>query len=103
MNGPIHGPNHGQMHRRKFLRRAAATGLALGASRRLAASPGQSGSASGNANEKVIVAVVGTNGRGTALAQGFARLGAAEVAYVCDVDEKAADKAKKAAAGHQDK
>ncbi len=98
MNGPINGPNHGQMHRRKFLRSAAATGIALGASRRLAAL-GKSGSAS----EKVIVAVVGTNGRGTDLAQGFARLRAADVAYVCDVDEKAADKARKAAAGHQDK
>ncbi len=89
MNGP--------MHRRKFLRNAVATGVALGASRPIAASIGRSGSAS----EKVIVAVVGTNGRGTALARGFSGLGGAEVAYVCDVDEQAAEKARSAAAGEQ--
>ena len=89
MNGP--------MHRRRFLRNAVATGVALGASRPIAAAIGQSGSAS----EKVIVAVVGTNGRGTALARSFAGLGGAEVAYVCDVDEKAAEKAKSAAVGEQ--
>src|SRR4029077_4750726 len=36
--------------------------------------------------DKVVVAVMGMNGRGTVLARGFARTAQAEVAYVCDVD-----------------
>ena len=39
-----------------------------------------------SANEKVVVAVIGLNGRGIVHAQNFARLPNAEVAYLCDVD-----------------
>src|SRR5881296_4023757 len=67
------------MRRRKFLKTASAAGLGLVASPRFASwrrSP----------NEKVRVAVMGVNGRGTVLARGFARTTHADVAYVCDVD-----------------
>src|SRR6059036_4343356 len=67
------------MKRRKFLKTASAAGLSLVASPRVSSwlrSPG----------EKVRVAVMGLNGRGTVLARGFARAAHAEVAYVCDVD-----------------
>lgn len=43
--------------------------------------------------DKIIVGIMGTNSRGTALARGFARLPEAEVGYVCDVDERANAKA----------
>src|SRR6266542_3165748 len=40
-------------------------------------------------SNKVIVAVVGVNSRGAYLAKSFAGLADAEVAYICDVEEKA--------------
>ena len=43
--------------------------------------------------EAVVLGVIGVNGRGTALAAGFAAVGGARVAYVCDVDERVIDKA----------
>ncbi len=67
------------MRRRKFLKTASAAGLGLVASPRFSSwrrSP----------SEKVRVAVMGVNGRGTVLARGFARTTHGEVAYVCDVD-----------------
>src|SRR5438552_11344630 len=67
------------MKRRKFLKTASAAGLSL------VASPGVS-SWLRSPGEKVRVAVMGLNGRGTLLARGFARAAHAEVAYVCDVD-----------------
>src|SRR6266566_1630641 len=70
----------GPMKRRKFLKTASAAGFGLAAARSplfgLARSP----------NDKVVVAVMGLNGRGTVLARGFARTAQAEVASVCDVD-----------------
>jgi predicted dehydrogenase len=42
---------------------------------------------SGSPANKVIVAIMGANGRGTFLATHFAKLPDVEVAYICDVDE----------------
>src|SRR6266536_204978 len=67
------------MKRRKFLKTASAAGLGLMTPPRLSSwlrSP----------SEKVVVAVMGLNERGTVLARGFARTAHAAVAYVCDVD-----------------
>ena len=50
------------------------------------------------ANDKVVVAIIGTNGRGAQHAKMFSRLPGAEVAYICDVEEKALAKGMKAAA-----
>ena len=44
------------------------------------------------ANERIRVAVMGVNSRGDALAQTFAAAEGAEVAWVCDVDSRAAEK-----------
>ncbi|HVR76618.1 MAG TPA: Gfo/Idh/MocA family oxidoreductase [Planctomycetota bacterium] len=74
------------LHRRSFLFRAASGGLALGALRAPAFA------ARRGANEKVLVAVMGTNGRGSDLARGFARQEGCEVAVISDVDERAAAK-----------
>ena len=68
------------MKRRQFVKTMSATGLGLAAARSplraLGASP----------SEKVVVAVMGLNGRGTVLARVFAETPNAEVACVCDVD-----------------
>src|SRR6185436_446545 len=68
------------MNRREFLRTAAGA-VALGAT---------------GANDRIVVGVMGVSrsnsgknpGRGSTLAMGLAALPGAEVAYVCDVDEK---------------
>ena len=77
------------LDRRRFLENSAAATVAFTAwssakALRAAESPG----------EKIVVGVMGINGRGRALADGFASVGGCEVAYLCDVDEKALDRAK---------
>ena len=67
------------MKRRKFLKTASAAGLGVVASPRVA-------SWLGSPNERVMVAVMGLNGRGSVLARTFARTANTRVAYVCDVD-----------------
>ncbi|MBC7893133.1 MAG: Gfo/Idh/MocA family oxidoreductase, partial [Sphingobacteriaceae bacterium] len=47
----------------------------------------------GAPNEKVVLGVMGVNSRGLYLAEQFAKLPNAEVAYICDVDETAMAKA----------
>src|SRR2546422_6398911 len=84
------------MKRRKFLKTASAAGLSLMASPEVSSwlrSPG----------EKVRVAVMGLNGRGTVLARTFARAAHAEVASVCDVDSLVLAKGVSAVSGVQGK
>lgn len=78
--------------RRTFLRRAALASAACAGIQFLA--PRVFG-----ANDRVRLGVMGVNGRGSDLAGGFTRLADAEIAYVCDVDERALAKGLKAAAG----
>src|SRR5689334_5240508 len=40
-------------------------------------------------SNKVVVAVMGVNGRGAYLAESFSKLPNVEIAYICDVEEKA--------------
>ncbi len=56
-----------------------------------------------NAGEKIILGVMGTGGRGKGVAASFARLPGAEVAYLCDVDERNLAKALSAVQEHQPK
>lgn len=86
------------INRRGFMARSAAagaawSGLALAQSARAADAP----------SEKIRLGVMGTNGRGHALATGFAGLPGAEIAYVCDVDQRAVDKTAAAVEKAQDK
>ena len=76
----------GSVSRRYFLAQsaAAASTLALASSARRS-------HAQDTSSEAVVVGVMGVNGRGGALAKGFAGLNA-RVAYVCDVDERAIEK-----------
>lgn len=73
--------------RRTFLRAASAAsaaGMATWASSGFAPVH----AATQSPNEKVIVAVMGVNGRGDVLAKTFAANANAEVAYICEVDER---------------
>lgn len=77
--------------RRAFLATAttAAVAVASGARSRAA-----------GANDKVVVAVVGANNRGSQLATGFAEEDGLDFAYVCDCDESAIQKGIDAATMH---
>lgn len=72
------------MNRRRFIQVSAAAGAAATLGRRSIAQEG--------ANNKLVVAVMGTNGRGTAHASAFTRQKNATVAYICDPDTRAITK-----------
>jgi predicted dehydrogenase len=80
------------MKRRKFLKTASAAGLGIATARV------RPWGALGAPGERVAVAVMGLNGRGTVLAKAFARTPNARVAYVCDVDSQVLAKAAAAVA-----
>src|SRR5215469_12761025 len=73
------------LNRRHFLGAAAAAGVGLGLS---AAS-----NVLGANEKKLVVAVMGTGGRGTEHAKTFAKQADVEVAYCCDADKDRAGKA----------
>jgi predicted dehydrogenase len=78
------------MKRRTFLQGAGAAGMGLAAGSRLAA---PLFAFDGSPAEKVVLAVMGLNGRGMVHAQNFARSANADVAYLCDVDSDVLAKA----------
>jgi predicted dehydrogenase len=73
------------MNRRRFIQVSAAAGAA-------AATIVRRSIAQEGANNKLVVAVMGTNGRGCDLARGFTRQKNATVAYICDPDTRAITK-----------
>ncbi|MGV3641685.1 MAG: Gfo/Idh/MocA family oxidoreductase [Adhaeribacter sp.] len=78
--------------RRDFIKKTALGAAALSVGGVL---PGFSAKSYGNilgANERIMVAAMGVNSRGLALARNFANQPNAQVMYVCDVDSRAADK-----------
>ncbi|MBL9122471.1 MAG: Gfo/Idh/MocA family oxidoreductase, partial [Planctomycetaceae bacterium] len=78
--------------RRSFLAQGAlAAGAALSARAQEtpAASPTAASETPAN---KIRLAVIGTNGRGAALATSFTKQSGAEVIWICDVDDQAAAK-----------
>lgn len=83
--------------RRKFLKT-----VATGAGAALAMPALSYGNIIG-ANDRVVVAVMGTNDRGHQLARAIATLQNVEVAYICDVDSRAVDKTSASVSGIQDR
>ena len=86
------------LNRRQFIKRGAAAGASLAALPHFnilqgAVSPG----------EKVVLGVMGANGRGSDLIGGFSRLAGVEIGYVCDVDERAIAKGFKTLGNRQAK
>ena len=74
------------LNRREFMKKSASTTAAV-------AVLGQARASS--ANDKVIVGVMGTGGRGTALTKLFAERKDVQIAYVCDVDSRRSANARK--------
>ena len=72
--------------RRQFLCQAGKTALSAAAGASLLAAPRRAKAVS--ANEKIVVGVVGIQGRGSTLTMGFATRPDCEVAYLADVDTK---------------
>ncbi len=72
-----------EFSRRSFLTGATAATVALAAPKRSRAAA---------ANEKVVLAIMGANNRGSQLATTMANLPEAQIAYICDCDENAIKK-----------
>ncbi len=83
-----------EITRRSFLQTAAAATVGLGVT-------GAPALQAQGANDRIVLAVMGLNGRGSQLARVLASLPGAEVGYLCDVDDKAIAKGLKAVAGRQ--
>lgn len=73
--------------RRSFLGTSAAAGAALAVWSEIPAAE-----ETRSANDRLVVAIIGTNGRGQALAKGFASQANCSVAFICDVDQRAIGK-----------
>lgn len=72
------------LNRRKFIRNASLAGTSVLLSPALSSANSFFG---GTPNEKVVLAIMGTNSRGLFLAKSFARLPNVEIAYICDPDK----------------
>src|SRR6266704_4661582 len=59
--------------------------------------------AAGSPNEKVVVAIIGCNGRGMDHIAGYLSLPNTEIGYICDVDSRAVEKGIAAVAKKQEK
>jgi predicted dehydrogenase len=88
-----------KINRRKFFDRSVRSGAGLAAGLTIL---GNAASVRGTpANNKVILAMIGTGGRGTMLARDFALREDCDFAYVCDVDRTRAAAAAKLLAAKQ--
>ena len=85
--------------RRQFLKTTSAGAAASAA---LYAAQAHAGAAKHSSpNDKIELAVMGTNGRGSGLIRDFLAAGGAHIRYVCDVDGQALEKGIAAAAAKQ--
>ncbi len=82
------------LSRRQFLARTSLAGAALTVAPSLFAA---------NANNKIIAAVMGTNARGLAHVGALLAMRNVEIAYICDVDDRAIAKAVKAIGQKQER
>ena len=76
------------MNRRNFIKNSGLTIAGIG----LSGLTMPTVFAQGSPNNRVVVAVMGVNGRGDFMARLFAKMPDCEVAYICDVDERAMNK-----------
>ena len=76
------------VNRRRFLSQTAATGVGLAF-----AQSARKSAAADSPSDSIAVGVMGVNGRGAGLARGFASRPGVRLAYVCDVDRRAAEAA----------
>ncbi|NNE00536.1 MAG: gfo/Idh/MocA family oxidoreductase, partial [Pirellulaceae bacterium] len=72
-----------QHDRRLFLKAGAAIAASTCAPRARAQDPPKK-----PPSENIVIGIMGANNRGTAIAKGMLASGQAEIAYVCDVDQR---------------
>ena len=83
------------INRRHFLKQAGTAGVGLGMAGylgSLAEADSQTTQTSARkigANDKIIAAVIGTNGRGLAHIDCLGNIPGTEIIYICDVDDRA--------------
>lgn len=80
------------MNRKSFLALSGAAGLGVGL-----AGPSAFARQRVSANDRISLAFMGVNSRGSALARGFSGLDRSEIRYICDPDEQAIQKGIEAA------
>lgn len=84
--------------RRDFIKKIAVTSVGVAAGNKLFAMSAKSYRNVIGANDRINVAIIGVNGRGTSMAGTFAQQKNAEVTYICDVDTRVFNKALKSVA-----
>ena len=84
-------PGKTTIDRRAFLRETSLAGIGIATAGRL---PSPAPRLARSPSEKMVVAVMGLNGRGMVLARNFARTPDSELAYLCDVDSSVLAKAR---------
>jgi predicted dehydrogenase len=84
--------------RRDFIKKIAVTSVGVAAGNKLFALSAKSYRNVIGANDRINVAIIGVNGRGTSMAGTFAQQKNAEVTYICDVDTRVFNKALKSVA-----
>src|SRR5437879_1917775 len=90
------------INRRNFLKKAATAGLGLGVANLITSRTNRAwAQVSPGANNKLTVAVIGTNGRGMAHIECLTGLPGIEISYICDVDDRAIAKGIKAVTKQQ--
>lgn len=85
-------PEQLQRDRRLFLKTGAVSVAALGISGSLQA---QEESSQAAPADRLTIGIMGVNGRGGAIARNMMATGQVDIAYICDVDERAAERAAK--------
>ena len=94
--------------RRNFLKQAGTAGIGLGMAgyfsplARAGTQPSVTAARKIGANDKITVAVIGTNGRGMAHIDCLTKLPGVQITHICDVDKRALAKGVKEAAKKQD-
>lgn len=89
--------------RRDFIKKAVVGATALSFGGALPSFSAKSYANIVGANERIRVAMMGVNARGLALARNFSAQTGCEIAYVCDVDSRAAEKCNDAVGNSQGK
>jgi predicted dehydrogenase len=91
-----------EQDRRLFLK-TGVSAAALAATTMRATAQDAAGKPASSAGEKVVMGIMGVNGRGSAIARGMTAAGSTEIAYICDVDSRAAGRVTEAVAKDQGK
>ncbi len=86
---------------RRMFFKSGATLAALAATSSDVAAQDAPAPGSSSPNERIVMGIMGVNGRGSAIARGMTAAGSTEIAYICDVDTRASARVTEAVAKEQ--